>query len=293
MVDYHEKVERGRAVVAEIEAAFLGERGRVVGGRGMRPSGGWPEVPMKRRGGLVEDRLQLVEARLEGCDQRVGVLLDRVHRLTGVVGEMVGLAESQAKVLDEVDELHSWRDGRLVDVEARWEKHAEPGQHDPFPLPLPERAPLVSQPLVVEGLVESAEEAIARVEMGRSRQLELEEPPAPKPEPKPEPRKGPRRVPGAKVGMLKIPQGRVLMTVAEVSKLLGMPRKTLYQMARRGDLPALRVGKAALRIDAGELAEWMSGGGYKAWRYMPDGENPYRLLLKRVFPEELLEKAAE
>ncbi|HZV75156.1 MAG TPA: helix-turn-helix domain-containing protein [Conexibacter sp.] len=33
------------------------------------------------------------------------------------------------------------------------------------------------------------------------------------------------------------------MTAAEVAALLGMPKSTIYELARRGDLPCARLGR--------------------------------------------------
>ena len=35
-----------------------------------------------------------------------------------------------------------------------------------------------------------------------------------------------------------------VMTVAEVSAMLGLPRSTVYDLARRGELPCARLGRA-------------------------------------------------
>lgn len=35
-----------------------------------------------------------------------------------------------------------------------------------------------------------------------------------------------------------------VMTAAEVAALLGMPKSTIYELARRGELPCARLGRA-------------------------------------------------
>lgn len=35
-----------------------------------------------------------------------------------------------------------------------------------------------------------------------------------------------------------------VMTAAEVAEVLGLPKSTVYELARRGELPAARLGRA-------------------------------------------------
>jgi len=49
---------------------------------------------------------------------------------------------------------------------------------------------------------------------------------------------------------------RRLLTVPEVSQILGVDRKSIYRMAREGDLPGIRLSrgpKARWRFDRGDL----------------------------------------
>jgi excisionase family DNA binding protein len=45
-----------------------------------------------------------------------------------------------------------------------------------------------------------------------------------------------------------------VMTAAEVAKLLALPRSTVYELARRGDLPSARLGRT-IRFVRDEVEE--------------------------------------
>lgn len=51
---------------------------------------------------------------------------------------------------------------------------------------------------------------------------------------------------------------RAVFTVREVAKILGVGRNTLYEALRRGELPALRIGRRVL-IPAAWLERILSG----------------------------------
>lgn len=50
-----------------------------------------------------------------------------------------------------------------------------------------------------------------------------------------------------------------VMTVREVATLLRLDRKTVYDAATRGELPARRVGRRVL-ISRAALTAWLAGG---------------------------------
>lgn len=50
---------------------------------------------------------------------------------------------------------------------------------------------------------------------------------------------------------------RELLHVEEVQAMLGIGRTTVYEMIRRGDLPALRVGRL-VRVPRSRLDEWIT-----------------------------------
>lgn len=47
-------------------------------------------------------------------------------------------------------------------------------------------------------------------------------------------------------------------TVTEVAAILKIDKQTVYQMIWRGDLPAKRIGKKAIRIGDRDLAEFIA-----------------------------------
>jgi predicted DNA-binding transcriptional regulator AlpA len=56
-----------------------------------------------------------------------------------------------------------------------------------------------------------------------------------------------------------------LVTAAEVARLINMPEAWVYESARRGTIPCLRLGAKAVRFRASEVfASFPSGAGGKA-----------------------------
>ena len=51
------------------------------------------------------------------------------------------------------------------------------------------------------------------------------------------------------------------MTVAEAARVLGIGRQTAYDLVRRGELPALRLGKRRLVIPKVALERLLAGAG--------------------------------
>jgi excisionase family DNA binding protein len=49
------------------------------------------------------------------------------------------------------------------------------------------------------------------------------------------------------------------MTASEVSDLLGVPKSTVYELARRGELPCARLGRT-VRFVRYEIEERLLGG---------------------------------
>ena len=47
-----------------------------------------------------------------------------------------------------------------------------------------------------------------------------------------------------------------VLTVAEVADLVRLPRSTVYELARRGSIPAHRIGRA-WRLIRQEIEEWL------------------------------------
>jgi excisionase family DNA binding protein len=50
-----------------------------------------------------------------------------------------------------------------------------------------------------------------------------------------------------------------LLGADDVAELLGVPRTFVYALARRGDLPVVRVGERYIRFRAEALEEWITG----------------------------------
>jgi excisionase family DNA binding protein len=50
-----------------------------------------------------------------------------------------------------------------------------------------------------------------------------------------------------------------VMTASEVSDLLGVPKSTVYELARRGELPCARLGRT-VRFVRYEIEERLLGG---------------------------------
>lgn len=53
---------------------------------------------------------------------------------------------------------------------------------------------------------------------------------------------------------------RRLATAKEIAEALGLPLSRVYELARRGDLPAVRLGRA-FRFDPLQVAEFIQAGG--------------------------------
>jgi excisionase family DNA binding protein len=49
-----------------------------------------------------------------------------------------------------------------------------------------------------------------------------------------------------------------LLSADDVAELLGVPRTFVYALARRGDLPVVRVGERYVRFRAEALEQWIS-----------------------------------
>ncbi len=50
-----------------------------------------------------------------------------------------------------------------------------------------------------------------------------------------------------------------LLAADDVAVLLGVPRTFVYALARRGDLPTVRVGGRYVRFRAQAIQEWIAG----------------------------------
>jgi excisionase family DNA binding protein len=46
-----------------------------------------------------------------------------------------------------------------------------------------------------------------------------------------------------------------------VSRLLDIPKARVYELVRRGILPAVRIGERQIRFDEDALREWIERGG--------------------------------
>jgi excisionase family DNA binding protein len=49
-----------------------------------------------------------------------------------------------------------------------------------------------------------------------------------------------------------------LLSAEDVAELLGVPRTFVYALARRGDLPVVRVGERYVRFRAEALERWIT-----------------------------------
>ena len=49
-----------------------------------------------------------------------------------------------------------------------------------------------------------------------------------------------------------------LVSVEEISALLGIPSENIYRMIKVGELPYLRIGKR-IRFDESEILKWLEG----------------------------------
>jgi len=52
-----------------------------------------------------------------------------------------------------------------------------------------------------------------------------------------------------------------LLNAREVSEATGLPRWRIYELSRRGELPAVSVGPRSYRYSARALREWIEAGG--------------------------------
>ncbi len=62
-----------------------------------------------------------------------------------------------------------------------------------------------------------------------------------------------------------------LLRVPEVARRLGLTTDRIYELAREGTLPAVRIGRQ-LRFDPARLQAWIDGGGEAlpgGWRREP------------------------
>lgn len=50
------------------------------------------------------------------------------------------------------------------------------------------------------------------------------------------------------------------VTVAEIARLLGVPRSFIYERTARGQIPCYRVGRL-LRFKVSEVERWLAEGG--------------------------------
>jgi excisionase family DNA binding protein len=57
-----------------------------------------------------------------------------------------------------------------------------------------------------------------------------------------------------------------LLTAPQVAVLLQVPKARVYQLAREGLLPSVRIGRQ-IRVSAGALEKWIADGG----RALPGG----------------------
>lgn len=55
-----------------------------------------------------------------------------------------------------------------------------------------------------------------------------------------------------------MPEAQQQLTVTEVAAILKIDKQTVYQMVWRGDLPAKRIGKKAIRIGDRDLAQFIA-----------------------------------
>ncbi len=52
-----------------------------------------------------------------------------------------------------------------------------------------------------------------------------------------------------------------LLTAEQVGVLLQVPRSRIYELAREGILPHVRIGRQ-IRVSAGALEKWIADGGH-------------------------------
>ncbi len=53
-------------------------------------------------------------------------------------------------------------------------------------------------------------------------------------------------------------EGDRLLTIPEIAAFLGVPKGYTYELARRGDLPTVRVGTRYLRVSPADLQAWLA-----------------------------------
>ena len=73
--------------------------------------------------------------------------------------------------------------------------------------------------------------------------------------------------------------GDRLLTIPEVADLLAVPTARVYEMIRRGDLPAAKVGKKNVRVPSTDLREWLAKNRLDTVKYAlysrPQSGRPY------------------
>lgn len=52
-----------------------------------------------------------------------------------------------------------------------------------------------------------------------------------------------------------------LLTIQQTAEILKVTPQWLYQLARAGNLPIVRLGRN-VRVDEGRLRKWLNGGGF-------------------------------
>lgn len=79
--------------------------------------------------------------------------------------------------------------------------------------------------------------------------------------PHPRGRVAPAPEPDQPPALRSLPAGATgrLLAVDDVAVLLGVPRTFVYALARRGDLPTVRVGGRYVRFRAQSIQEWIAG----------------------------------
>ncbi len=69
-----------------------------------------------------------------------------------------------------------------------------------------------------------------------------------------------------------------LLTANALAKHLGVSRQRVYELARLGLLPCVRLGRA-VRFAPQAVEAWISGGGASlpgGWRRIPEDDSVYR-----------------
>ncbi len=63
------------------------------------------------------------------------------------------------------------------------------------------------------------------------------------------------------------PTERRFLRVAEVMRIVGLSRSTIYDLEQRGEFPArVRLGRRAVRWDSHELERWLQSRAHAARR---------------------------